>query len=581
MLRKQRRRFARALPLAFLVLASLAILGGAIHAPSNYDALAYRIPRVLHWLAEGRWHWIHTDFHRVNTRACGMEWLSAPLIAFTRTDGWLFLINAVSFFLLPGLVFSVFKQVGVNPRVAWCWMWLLPTGYCYVLQAGSVSNDMFSAVYSLAAVDFALRARTSGRISHVCLSALSAALMTGAKSSNLPLLLPWAVAAVPTWRVCLARPLALAAIIPPVLAASFLPTVVLNAVCCGDWTGLAAEHRIGLGPPWLNLFANGIMFTLDNVAPPIFPVAPAWNRVADALTPASLGVLLQRYFEGSPAHWRLTELQVEEGAGLGFGVTILLGLSVLAVVAGWRRDRFPPKSSGSPVRRWVCLAPWISLLFLMTKLNMTGAVRYLASYYPLLAMGLLVSPAQTTVIRRAWWRSWACLTCGLAGLLLVISPARPLWPADWFFQHYDFRFQPGSLGSRAMNAFAAKSKRAEVFSPVIALLPADARVVGFSADDFPETSLWKPFGSRRILHVKLTDSAEEVRRRGIAYMLMVTNKLEEPWPQWLQRMDGRELQTVTLKMWGSQPPFVWHLVALNPHGPAPDSHQSEPDAKPR
>ena len=71
-LRKQRRRFRRAFPLGFLIVASLAILGGAIHPPSNYDALAYRIPRVLHWLAEGRWHWIYTDFARVNTRACGI-----------------------------------------------------------------------------------------------------------------------------------------------------------------------------------------------------------------------------------------------------------------------------------------------------------------------------------------------------------------------------------------------------------------------------------------------------------------------------------------------------------------------------
>jgi hypothetical protein len=69
-------------------------------------------------------------------------------------------------------------------------MWLLPTGYCYLLQAGSISNDMFGTVYALAAVDFALRARKSGRVSEVCLSVLSAALLTGARASNLPLLLP-------------------------------------------------------------------------------------------------------------------------------------------------------------------------------------------------------------------------------------------------------------------------------------------------------------------------------------------------------------------------------------------------------
>ena len=154
-----RRRFRRGFPLAFLIVAVLAIFGGVIHPPVNYDALAYRVPRVLNWLADQRWTWIHTEFQRLNTRSCGIEWVSAPLIAFTRTDRFLFLINAVSFLLLPGLVFSGLTRAGVKPRVAWHWMWLAPTGYCYLLQAGSIGNDLFGAVFGLAALDLALRAR--------------------------------------------------------------------------------------------------------------------------------------------------------------------------------------------------------------------------------------------------------------------------------------------------------------------------------------------------------------------------------------------------------------------------------------
>jgi hypothetical protein len=578
-LRKQGRRFRRSFPLAFLILALLAILGGAIHAPSNYDAMAYRIPRVLHWLAEGQWHWIHTGFQRVNTRPCGIEWLSAPLIAFSKTDRLLFLINAGSFLLLPGLVFSVFRRVGVRGRVAWHWMWLLPTGYCYLLQAGSISNDMFSAVYALAAVDFALRARKSGRVSEVCLSALSMALLTGAKASNLPLLLPWAVAIAPTWRIWLARPLALAAVIPPMLGASFLPTMVLNTVHCGDWSGVAAEHQyIGSGPVWLHLAVNSVAWTCDNLTPPVFPFASVWNRAVDATMPASLAALLQRHFEPGVLH--LDELQAEEMAGLGFGVTILFGLSVLAVFVGRRRDKLQPAFPGSLMIRLVCVAPWVSLLYLMTKLNMSGAVRYLASYYPLLCMGLLLNPGHAALFRQKWWRSWAFLSCGLAGLVLVISPARPLWPAEWFFQHYGSRLQSSKLGSRAMATYATKGKRSEVFAPVIAALPADTSVLGFAADDFPETSLWKPFGSRRILHVKVTDSAEEVRQRGIKYLLVTTERLKEPWPEWLRRMDARELQTVSLTMWGSLPPFAWHLVALNPRDTGQHNPKPEPSGTP-
>jgi hypothetical protein len=577
-LRKQRRRFGRTFPLAFLILASLAILGGAVHPSSNYDALAYRIPRVLHWLAERRWHWIYTDFQRVNTRACGIEWLSAPLIAFTRTDRLLFLINAASFLLLPGLVFSVFRRVGVRPRVAWHWMWLLPTGYCYLLQAGSIANDMFSTVYALAAVDFALRARKSGRVSEVCLSVLSAALLTGAKASNLPLLLPWVVAFAPTWRVWLARPLVVGAITVVAAGVSFLPMAVLNTVYSGDWTGQAAERFfIGSGPVWLRSFVNGITWVLGNLSPPVFPCASAWNRAAEAMTPASLTALVQRHFESGADRWKLPEMQLEDSAGLGFGLTILLGLSLLAVGFGRRRRDKEVARVGGLVAPLVCIAPWFSLLYVMTKLNLSGAIRILAPYYALLSIGLLLSPAHARLVRRSWWRAWAFFSCGLAVLLLIISPARPLWPAQWFFQHYSSRLESSKLVGRARDAYAAKSSRTEVFAPLLASLPKDASVLGFPADDFPETSLWKPFGSRRILHIRVTDSAEEVRLRGIEYLLIVTNKLKEPWPEWLERMDARELQSVTLKMWGSLPPFVWHLVELNPHG----GSQSNPEPKPK
>jgi hypothetical protein len=434
--RKQRWRFRHLFPMLFLILAAMEMLGGAIHAPSNYDALAYRVPRVLHWVAEGRWHWIYTSFQRVNTRACGIEWLSVPLIIFTRSDRTLFLINAVSFLLIPGLVFSLFRRVGVSPRAAWAWMWLLPTGYCYLLQAGSISNDMFSTVYALAAVDFALRARKSGRVSDVWVSVLSMALLTGAKASNLPLLLPWVVAFLPTWRLWFVRPLALAAVIPLAFGASFLPMAALNTIKGGDWSGASIENvPIGVGPVWLHLLANGITWPLDNLAPPIFPFASAWNRAADAITPASLAALFQKnHFEPGAVNWHLSETEVEESAGLGFGVTILFGLSLIGVLFGHRGG---DKSAAAPPRdlvtKLVCITPWVSFLFLMTQLNNMGAVRYLASYYPLLMMGLLRSPAQGEVVRRTWWRWWAIFASVLAALVLIISQARPLWPAESCF----------------------------------------------------------------------------------------------------------------------------------------------------
>src|SRR5437016_5734674 len=240
--KKIRWRFRRWLPGCFAVLAVLVFVGGALYPPSNHTALTYRTPRVLQWLSHGHWFWIHTANYRMNDRACGIEWLSAPLLLFTKSDRALFLINFLPFLLLPGLVFSVFTRLGVKPRVAWHWMWLLPTGYNFLLQAGSAANDTFPTVYALAAVDFGCRAWQSRRLSDLWLSLLAAALLTGAKASNLPLLLAWGLLFFP--RITLLKQRPAATLIIGLLAAivSFLPTAALNAHYCGDWSGLNLER---------------------------------------------------------------------------------------------------------------------------------------------------------------------------------------------------------------------------------------------------------------------------------------------------------------------------------------------------
>ena len=191
--RKFLRRLRRPLPLCFVALALLIFIGGALYPPTQYTALNYRFERVLQWLAHGQWWWIHSPNPRLNTRGCGIEWMTAPLLLFTRSDRALFLLNFIPFLLLPGLIFSVFTRLGVRARVAWQWMWLLPTGYTFIIQAGSTANDAFPTVYALAAMYFAARAWVSRRPADVWHSILAAALLVGAKPGNLPLLLPWAL----------------------------------------------------------------------------------------------------------------------------------------------------------------------------------------------------------------------------------------------------------------------------------------------------------------------------------------------------------------------------------------------------
>src|SRR5262249_68069 len=148
------------------------------------------------------------------------------------------------------LVFSLFTRLGVSRRGAWGWLWVVPTAYAFVLQAGSIGNDLFGAVLAMAAVDFSFRARVSRRGGGGWLSCIAGPPLAGRKSSNLPLLLPWAIAIFPTIPLLLKKPIATFAVAIFAATASLLPIAIINMKHCGDWSGLAAERaQFGKGSP--------------------------------------------------------------------------------------------------------------------------------------------------------------------------------------------------------------------------------------------------------------------------------------------------------------------------------------------
>jgi hypothetical protein len=566
---KFRRRFRKPFPLAFLILAALAFLGGALYAPSNYDALAYRIPRVLHWLDGGQWHWIHSIFPRVNNRVCGIEWFSTPLITFTGTDRLLFIINFISFMFLPGLVFSVFTRLGVCRRAAWHWMWIVPTGYCYLLQAGSLGNDLFGAPFALAAVDFALRAKRSKSPGDLWVSILAAALMTGAKTSNLPLLLPWAIAILPSLQIILRRPVRAVAVCLLAALASFLPSAALNAHFSGDWTGLKLEGDQPHGDSAFRTGANLALVTVQNLTPPVFPLAGAWNRSVQDILPASLNLRLHRTMtEAAAAEFQTQEMQIEESAGLGFGVTALFLASVLAAAAR-RGGSFWPLRFDSTAALWqtgVRLAPWISLVALLSQSEVYPIGRILAPYYALLPPLFLTSRPHGFLVKQCWWRVSAFAVLVVAAGLLVVSPARPLFPVNLFLKKIHPLAARAPALARVETVYSVYQDRWDAFAPARAALPPDLKVLGLVTYDDPETSLWQPFGARRVIHVCPEDTAEYLKARGIKHVLVKTKGFDFrfgcPLEDWLQRMNARIVQTVPLRLRAAEGPADWDLVEL-------------------
>ena len=571
------RRWKRVFPLSFLCLASLAILGGIIHTPSNYDGLAYRVPRTLHWLAAEQWHWIHTDFPRLNTRATGFEWLSTPLILFTQSDRAIFLINTVNFLFLPGLFFSVLSRMGVKHRVAATWMWLLPTGYCYLLQAGSIGNDMLGSFYALAAVSFALRSRTSQSPKHFWISILAAGLLSSSKTSNLPLLLPWMIAIAPAWGLVMRRPLVTAGICLVAAGCSFLPIAAINIKHVGDWTGLSAEGlQLTRGEPAVRMVNNTVLLTIQNFVPPIFPMAGAWNRAVDKIIPRDFEKRIAADFEPAGAHWQLGEMEVEETAGLGFGISFLLAASISGSVLIRRRDS--SRHLGWP-RALLQLAPWLALVAFMLKSNLSASARLASPYFGLLLPLLLGLSGQELLVRARWWRWLACLLMLPAVILLVMSPPRPLWPTQTILPQLADKESPHPLVNRALTVYSVYGMRGDAFKSVRERLTADANPLGFLATDEVETSLWKPFGSRRILHVKASDTRKQLQERGIQYVLVSTETWERLGKQslesWFGDLSADVVETFTPKLRAGKDPFQWHLIRLRPTSSGSETNKSD------
>ncbi len=590
------RRFRRPLPLCFAALAVMIFIGGAIHPPANYTGLGYRVGRVLQWLSHGGWFWIHTVDFRMNDRACGIEWLSAPILLFTNSTRGLFLLNFLPFLLLPGLIFSVFTRLGVRARVAWAWMWLLPAGYNFILQAGGIANDTFPTVYALAALDFGLRARKSKKFSDLGYSIVAAALLTGAKASNLPLLLPWAIVMVTSgvWRVTRSEKFPSlvtrhAALLVVAAVVSFLPSAILNVHFLGDWSGLSIERAgMDMKNPLVGAWGNAALLLLDNFTPPFFPFAGWWNTHALAMLPHFISAPLMTNFEGG-FFW-LGELPTEDWAGIGFGVSLLLAVSITGsfCIRRQKHSTFniqPPTPncrqpggtrffgcSALNVECWMLpllrLAPWIALLAYCIKSGINTPARLVAPYYPLLLPLLLIGAGQSRIVRRRWWRALAGGVMLLAFAVLVLTPDRPLWPAQTILSGLAARHPGPPLISRALEVYTVYSKRSDPLAGVRVLLPKDVQTVGFiGAEDDCDISFWLPLGSRRVEHFLLSDPPELFRQKHVEYVVLGGLNLQlrgTTLDAWRQKT-GAELvarTNATLKV--SEGPQEWFVVRLKP-----------------
>jgi hypothetical protein len=548
------RRLKRPAPFLFFALVALSFLSGALHPALNYDANAYRLPRMFHWLAARQWHWIHTHDFRMNVSGCGYEWLAAPLVAFFNTDRVVFLPNLVSYLMLPGLIFSVFMRLRVRPRVAWWWAWFLASGWCFALQASSVDNDGFAAVYALAAVDLALRARESNKISDLWLSLLASALLTGAKQTNGPLVLLWLIAAWPCLGLVRRHLLGTAFVGLIGLLISILPITLLNFEHGGslipeDKMGTAMLGTFHLTPFW-GILGNSLTIPVQNLLPPYYYLVPplyhswpyAWNQMMTDFLKTPFGSHFASFekfgFLSGPFYNGISE----GNAGVGLGICVLLLISI------YDAHRLRKTGSGRPrganrLALWLWLAPWVALLVFMSKVGTFENARHLAPYYPFLLPVFLARPGHEWLVRRRGWQFFGLLIMGLTCLMIVTLTDRPLFPARAIFTPlYDASPKSEVISDEYYYYVESNYQAVEARRKFLArTLPANEPVVGYFAEvcDIDESGIW--LSGHRAESVLPNDSPESLRSRGIHYVVLNGNPLNKAYDsiwRWMDKYHG-------------------------------------------
>jgi hypothetical protein len=326
------------------------------------------------------------------------------------------------------------------------------------------------------------------------------------------------------------------------------------------------KKGMDMANPFVGLWGNPVLIAVNNLCPPFFPLANWWNNHVLEYVPDFLRQPLLNNFE-----WpfqQVWEIPTEDWAGLGPGVSGLVLIAAAAAVWGrLRRQPSPPPALPCPRWLWrlVLLSPWIGLAVYCAKSGMVTPGRLIAPYYPLLMPALLLGAEQSTLIRLKWWRGLTWLTFLTAFVVLIVTPPRPLWPAQTILTQLRDKYPDQRLINRALVTYQTYAIRHDPLAALRSHWPADLKVIGMlgSPDDL-DISLWRPFGSRRVAHLSAhSEDHEKIRARQIEYAVVsgLHLRMEQvDRTAWLARTRGEVLATNTVTVTVSTGPQEWYLV---------------------
>jgi hypothetical protein len=202
------------------------------------------------------------------------------------------------------------------------------------------------------------------------------------------------------------------------------------------------------------------------------------------------------------------------------------------------------------------------MLVYMAKIGMVAVGRILAPYYVPLAAPLLMADPEGRIVRRGWWRKLSAAVFILALLPIALMPGRPMVPVEDIF---GFLRKVGARRSLVSLESYYRRPPDDFLTSAPALLPPDATIIGFLPVNEVETSLWRPFGSRRVVRVFAGDPPEFLRAEGIHYVLVnarAFGESPEPFGKWLADLGGDVIFHTTTTATPFEKSADWYLIKL-------------------
>jgi hypothetical protein len=156
----------------------------------------------------------------------------------------------------------------------------------------------------------------------------------------------------------------------------------------------------------------------------------------------------------------------------------------------------------------------------------------------------------------------------LAFAVLILTPARPLWPAQTILSKLAAQHPAAHLLSRAQTVYSVYAGRSDPLADVRALLPPDIKVVGFIGDaDDCDLSFWLPLDSRRVEQFLLGDPPEAIRARNVQCLVLGGFNLKThnmTLGGWLQKSGAELIASTNATLKVSEGPQPWYVVRFKP-----------------